>query len=150
MQPVILDALERAGPADVLVLLQPTSPLREPADVDVCVELLLATRDCPSVMTVSETSHPIEWTFKMDNGTLDPLFGWAPIQQQSQNLPRRFQPNGAVYAVRSSHLLNGGPLAGAGSAAVVIPRERGIDIDTNLDYRVAVALHAQASTAGGR
>src|ERR687888_2652879 len=57
MQPVIAHALGELGAPDVLVLLQPTSPLRRAEHVDEAVELLVAT-GADSLLSVVEGPPP--------------------------------------------------------------------------------------------
>src|ERR687888_1463258 len=56
MQPVIAHAVEELGAPEVLVLLQPTSPLRRAEHVDEAVELLLGS-GADSVVSVVEVPH---------------------------------------------------------------------------------------------
>jgi N-acylneuraminate cytidylyltransferase len=56
---VIDDVLSRRPDVDVLILLQPTSPLRAPRDVTACLETLLRH---PTAATVTTTDYPSAWT----------------------------------------------------------------------------------------
>jgi len=137
---VILDVFERVGVPDVLVLLQPTSPLRVPDDVDACVSLLLASPQCPSVVTTCTTEHPIEWTFENRHGVIEPVFGWDALTGRSQDQPLRHRLNGAVYAVRGEHLVAGGTFVSPGTQLIEMPHSRSVDIDTEADFVLAATL----------
>lgn len=138
---VVLDVLDRTGDPEIVVLLQPTSPLRLPADIDACVrELDRAPASCGSVVTVCANEHPVEWVFDHVDGELRPVFGWDATTGRSQDKGQRFRLNGAVYAVRSSALRSGAGFVGPGSRMVEMPSLRSVDIDVAADFEIAAAL----------
>ncbi len=123
---------------NTVVLLQPTSPLRNADDVRAC---LTALRSAPSAATVVGLDHPAEWTFRRDeSGVLDPMMGWESMKRRRQDASPTFTLNGAVYAARADHLRSGGELVGPGTVGVVMPRERSVDIDDELDLEWARLL----------
>ena len=58
----VLEAIERVGGYDWVVLLQPTSPLRAASDIDGCLELCSA-RKANACVSVSATSHHPYWVY---------------------------------------------------------------------------------------
>ena len=132
---VIDDLLQRRADVDTLVLLQPTSPLREAADVIACLEAL---RTHPTATTVAPADHPSAWTFTIGPGeTLVAANGsWDLTPSPSPE----FRINGAVYAARAEHLRAGGPLVGSETAAIEMPRWRSVDIDEAFDLHLARLL----------
>jgi CMP-N,N'-diacetyllegionaminic acid synthase len=134
---VVLEYLERRPDIDRLVLLQPTSPLRDESDVRRC---LAALASADSVATVTPCEHPPEWTFRMDEqGGLRPLLGWGGVRRRQDARPT-FRLNGAVYAIECDVLRHGGDLVSEGTFAVVMPPERSVDIDVELDLWIARLL----------
>ena len=86
----------------------------------------------------------MEWTFRIDEtGALSPVLGWD--LRSRQQLPAAYQLNGAVYAARTDHLRSGGRLVERGTGAVVMPSERSIDVDTELDLEIARHLATRQS-----
>jgi len=131
---VVLDALERVPGFDIVVLLQPTSPLRSAEDIDGTLNLL---RDRPSAVSVAPAAvHP--WMVYGDDGTgaLLPFVAVADgVSQRRQDLPAAWALNGAVYAAEVSWLFGNRSFVRAGETAFwPMPAERSVDIDTRDDF----------------
>jgi CMP-N,N'-diacetyllegionaminic acid synthase len=146
---VALHALAEMGqPFDLLVLLQPTSPLRETADIDACIRLV-AEGGAPSAVSVTPAAKSPWWMQSLDKaGRLSPLL--PPVDaSRRQDLPQAFVPNGAVYVVRSDWLGARRAFLGPGSVGHVMPPERSVDIDTLLDFRLAELIVADRESGPG-
>jgi N-acylneuraminate cytidylyltransferase len=123
---------------DYVVILQPTSPLRSAADIDGAIELLLE-RHADAVISVCETDHPPEWsnTLPADRSMAD-FYRPGIRSTRSQDLPRSYRLNGAVYVYSCARLLASGSLEmDDNSYAYVMPRERSVDIDSAIDFEIA-------------
>lgn len=153
---VLREYLDRRPSVEALVLLQPTSPFRDPADVEACLARL---ENAPSVVTVTALEHPPEWSFRIRaEDHLEPLKGWDALVGRRQDAPPSFRLNGAVYAVRANRLRCGHGLVDDETVAVVMPAGRSVDIDTELDLEFArllfdrghVGRSSQPSDGGGR
>ncbi len=123
---------------DIVVILQPTSPLRTPADLNGAINNLIVS-GAKSCISVCESAHPPEWTFVAgSNGFMEPVLGWAAFSSGSKKISQPFVPNGAVYVVRVKDLLTEKRIYFEnGSVPYHMPSERSIDIDTMLDFRFA-------------
>lgn len=136
---VLLDAVDRVPGHDIVVLLQPTSPLRTAADIDAVLGLMQQA-SAPSATTVTEAPcHPF-LIFGRDAGARLEAFVEPPAGQslRRQDLPAAYQLNGAVYAADLTWLRAGGALVKPGeTAALVMPPERSADIDTLADFEAA-------------
>lgn len=139
IEPALIHALDSInGSYEILVLLQPTSPLRAAIDIDGCLAALDRS-GAPSCITVSEPAKSPYWTFRMAEGDrLVPLLGHE-IGHRRQELPAAYAVNGAVYAARSDWLRRTGRFIVDETIGYVMPRERAIDIDTALDMVIAEA-----------
>lgn len=128
---VVIDAIERLPGHDVVVLLQPTSPLRAAADIDAVLESL-CRRSAEACVTVRPAEEHPYWTFRMDeDGRLAPYCTPANgIPAQRQRLPDAWCLNGAVYAARIPWFLRAKTFFGAQTIAQPMPVERSVDIDT--------------------
>ncbi|MEI7967448.1 MAG: acylneuraminate cytidylyltransferase family protein [Betaproteobacteria bacterium] len=130
---VVLDALDRLPPHDIVVLLQPTSPAREAADIDATVQRLLDAQ-APSCVSVCIAEESPYWMFSLnERAQLLPILA-RPAATRRQDLPRVFLLNGAVYAARTDALRRMGSFVGDETVAYVMPRERSIDIDSLEDF----------------
>jgi N-acylneuraminate cytidylyltransferase len=131
-------ALERRY--DYLVLLQPTSPLRETADIDGAI-LACHERDAPSCVSLSRVDKNPGWMFTIDGDTLlHPFFPAGKIPARRQDSAPVFALNGAVYVARPELLERTGDFIGPGTIGYVMPRERSLDIDDEFDLKLAVLL----------
>ncbi|GAB6052567.1 acylneuraminate cytidylyltransferase family protein [Magnetospira thiophila] len=144
MEPVLLDALDRLPETyDLLVLMQPTSPLCVAADIDdslrKCVD-----RGANSVVTVTELAKSPYRAFKLDEQEQLVRLLPPPKGGQRQELPISYAVNGAVYVVRVDHLREYGKLIDGETLGLVVPQERSVDIDTLLDFRLAELILAGA------
>ncbi|MGD2119553.1 MAG: acylneuraminate cytidylyltransferase family protein [Chromatiales bacterium] len=137
---VLLHAVNELPDYDIIVVLQPTSPLRRTQDIDVALELMLQENasSCVSVTLVSKSPH---WSYSMNADlTLRPLLSAAEQQHQRQQLPDAYALNGAVYAITRAHLLEQQALVNEDTVAYVMPKQQSIDIDDEIDFRCAEAL----------
>jgi CMP-N,N'-diacetyllegionaminic acid synthase len=139
MLDVIRHALEHVEPCDVLVLLQPTSPLRRPGQVDQAVRLLLES-GADTVVSVVEVPHRYEPSSLMElrDGRL--VARSEPSTRQAKEL--LYARNGpAILAVRPSGLGDG--LYGGNVVGYVMDERDSLDIDTAHDLELAEALLAE-------
>jgi CMP-N,N'-diacetyllegionaminic acid synthase len=83
---------------DTLILLQPTSPLRSSKHIDEAIELYVQ-KNANCVISVFEPAHtPIKAYIEEDDGSITGLFSKGAPYSRRQDLPRAYQPNGAIYA----------------------------------------------------
>jgi N-acylneuraminate cytidylyltransferase len=136
----VLDALERVGGYDVVVLLQPTSPLRTPADIDECVRLLVSSGApaCVSVTRCEEHPYWMYWVApdrRLQRIVPDDVGGIA----RRQDLPTAYMINGAVYAASVQWLRSSATFLSPETIGYVMPPQRSLDIDTESDIQLAEA-----------
>lgn len=134
---VVLDALERCPGYDIVVLLQPTSPLRTASDIDAALKSMI-DRQAPSCVSVCEAAeHP--WLMFREDGAGRLGAYCAPPEEASlrrQDLPPVYVLNGAVYAVEAARLAATRRFFIAGETVpYVMPIEKSHDIDTWDDLR---------------
>lgn len=136
---VVRDVLDHVPRPDAVVLLQPTSPLRQAGDVDRCVGEHLRHGDHPPVVSVTALDHPVEWTFEVSDGRLvaPSVGGWPTTGRRSQDLPTRWRLNGAVYVCSTEWLESGSAVVGPATLVVEMDRRRSVDIDTEDDLQWA-------------
>lgn len=135
----VLHALEQLPQYDSVLLLQPTSPLRSTEDINAC--LSLATQQhAQSVVSVTEAdTHPY-WTYRLTKDqTISRFIDAEPIARR-QDLPQAFALNGALYFAKANWLRSSGNLVGTETLAYVMSKERSVDLDTPLDWKLAELL----------
>ena len=122
---------------DLMVLLQPTSPLRRAGDIDDALERYLASGAKTCVSVCETDKHPYWMVTMTENGAVRQLFSPEQIPDRRQDAPPVFALNGAIYIAPTDHLVAGGELIVPGTLGYVMPKERSFDIDTELDLRLA-------------
>jgi N-acylneuraminate cytidylyltransferase len=121
---------------DILVLLQPTSPLRTSIDIDNAIDTFI-NNDCESVISVSELEHSPYWSLKLKNNFLTPNFGEKYFKMRRQELPKLYSPNGAIFISTPEYLRTNKTFYSKKALPYIMPSERSIDIDTELDFKMA-------------
>jgi CMP-N,N'-diacetyllegionaminic acid synthase len=120
---------------DYLLLLQPTSPLRNSADIDAVIDVAM-NDDLDSVVSVCESpAHPY-WMKKIDaSGRLQAFLPEVDMGTHRQQLPKVYVVNGAIYMARRELLLKRGTFYTDRTFGYVMPPDRSIDIDEMADLR---------------
>lgn len=123
----------------LVVLLQPTSPLRNAQDIDNAIELFLKN-DCESVVSVCEVEHSPYWGFEIENRYLKPIFGGKYLNMRRQDLPKVYTPNGAIYVSTPEILRKYKSFYCSKTIPYIMPPERSVDIDNEIDFMLAELL----------
>lgn len=139
MEPVF-HALKQLPGYEYVVLLQPTSPLRQAEDIDACLIECLDP-DTPACVSVVETVKSPYWMYSLnDKGRLDPLLKNNPGYERRQDTPKTFALNGAVYTAKTAFFLEKMAFVTEFTKAYVMPDERSLDMDSELDFVYAELL----------
>lgn len=126
------------GPVDVVVLLQPTSPLRRGAHIDAAVRLLQGS-GADSVVSVVEVPHHFTPAslMSLDSGRLSP-YGGGTTAVRRQDKPVLYARNGpAVLAMRRGALTAFDSLYAGDCRPLIMRPEESIDVDTHWDLALA-------------
>jgi len=130
----VLHALELLPDYDYVVLLQPTSPLRRVEDIDGCIELCL-TKQADSCVSVTETDKSPYWMYTLAaDAVMLPVIPTEKQITRRQDAPAVYALNGAVYVARTAWLRKSKSFVMANTVAYPMPKERALDIDTELDF----------------
>lgn len=108
---------------DVSILLEPTSPLRQPADLVATMEALFGGA-FHGAATVSPTPahYAPQKTLTVDDGRVGFLLEEGARTARRQEVPPLYHRNGLCYALRREPFLDGAPILGDRCAAVVVDR----------------------------
>lgn len=127
---------------DYVMILQPTAPLREAADITAAVELLLQKNvdSVVSVCAVSEHYNP-HWQMNVDEqGNMSIFTGedFAHIVTRRQELPKTYMRNGSVYVFKTGLLFDtkNPSFYGNTVAAHIMDERKSINIDTLADWEI--------------
>ena len=134
---VVRHVLETRGMADrIVVLLQPTSPLRTAAQIDACIEPV-AIGAARSAMTVTAVEHHPGKAVVIENGLVEPFTNDADIEARRQTMKEVYRQNGAVYAIGARDFIEHDRFYLRPCHAVVVPAEDSIDIDSETQLMLA-------------
>ena len=123
---------------DSVCLLQPTSPLRTSEDIKEANTLF--EKASVAVISVCEVEHSPLWCNTLpDDGSLEDFIK-KENNKQRQSSGKYYRLNGAIYFVRTDALHEDCFLYREGSYAYVMAQEKSIDIDSELDFKLAEIL----------
>lgn len=144
---VVLHALQNLEETyDYVVLLQPTSPLRSQQDIDSCIEEC-HKKNAPSCVTVSTAEKNPFWMYFLDKDKhMQAVIDTSSRPGRRQELPTAYALNGAVYVVNREWFQKTGTFVTDETIAQIMPKERSIDIDTELDLTIFRCLVNSART----
>jgi CMP-N,N'-diacetyllegionaminic acid synthase len=137
---VVIHAIQNLPDYDIILLLQPTSPLRTSTHIDEALAVFVDKKaeNCISVTRVSENPH---WMFKLDEGLRLRKFVEArSLVQRRQDLEPLYIPNGAIYIIKSELVEKSQSLILDNAVAYEMDSETSVDIDTEIDLQVAKIL----------
>jgi len=124
-----------------IILLQPTSPLRNEEDIRNAFRLYNDTeknsgRD--TVVSVCEVDHPTAWVGSVRE---DMSFQGAKLlNKRSQDYEKEYRLNGAIYVDSVVQLLEIQSLFTEKLIGSIMPRVRSIDIDEEVDFKICEGL----------
>jgi len=142
---VVLHAIhmvEKSGRVfDIVVLLEPTSPLREPQDIHGALEKMLAA-DAGAVVSVcrAESTHPAFMFRQGEDFRLSPFLERSPTGLRRQEIEPLFFLDGTVYASRIDVLRTKRSFYHSDTVAYEVPKWKSLEIDDLDDFQMVEAL----------
>ena len=126
---------------DYIVLLQPTSPLRNKKHIDEAIELL-NEKDANAVISVCETEHSPLWCNILDEDlNMSNFLPKEVLNKRSQDLPKYYRINGAIYICKTEELLkNKGFFIKENIYAYKMDKKDSVDIDDEMDFIIATEI----------
>jgi CMP-N,N'-diacetyllegionaminic acid synthase len=126
---------------DYLVLLQPTSPLREPHHIaEACSAITKSNLDGASLVSVCDVGaiHPARMKIIDKNGLLKNLSGLEfEDMRPRQQLPTIYIRNGAIYINRIIDIMENNRILSPNCIPYVMTKDESINIDTIDDVSLA-------------
>lgn len=131
-----IDMLELKGERfDVLILLQPTQPLRTSDDIDAAIECFFERGECSLVSVSLAEDHPLLLRTVDAKGNARPLLNENSTCRR-QDMKDYYKVNGCIYINRISEL-SGETSFNDNQAAFVMKPEHSVDIDEMKDICLA-------------
>ena len=123
---------------DYIVLLQPTSPLRNEKHIDEAIELL-EEKQADAIVSVCEMDHSPLWSNTLpEDGNMRGFLREEILNKRSQDLEKYYRLNGAVYICKTDKLLeNKSFFLKDNIFAYIMDRKSSIDIDEEIDFLFA-------------
>jgi CMP-N-acetylneuraminic acid synthetase len=119
---------------EIVILLQPTHPIRDPQDIIRAIELFKAS-DADALFSLVRTE---EMRGTVENGLFKPE---VPLPRRKQQEPERFKNTGSFYFFRPElTFLTGEPFGKRILPYVLSRPELEIDIDSSADLKMAECL----------
>ena len=129
------------GEYDYIVLLQPTSPLRNEKHIDEAIELLNA-KEADAIVSVCEMDHSPLWSNTLPASlSMEGFLREEVKNKRSQDLDKYYRINGAIYICKTDELLKQNTLfLDKNIFAYVMNRKSSIDIDDEIDFKLVEVL----------
>ena len=132
--------------ADIVIILRPSSPIRDPADIDGVIQTMMDNPHAHSCLSVIEAEKsPYKMLRETNDGTVVPLVTCEVPDQLNaarQTLPRALQQTGAIHGIRGEVAVRDNTVIGS----IIVPYEPKlktvIDIDSLEDFAKAEQILA--------
>jgi CMP-N-acetylneuraminic acid synthetase len=132
--------LRNAGETvDVFLSLPPTSPLRSTGDVECCLDLL-SSSEADIVITVREAERSPYFNMVRRTNVGEVRLAVEGRYHRRQDVPKLFDVTTVAYAARADFVMKSSRIFDGRVRAVLVPRERALDIDTRFDMAIAEVL----------
>jgi N-acylneuraminate cytidylyltransferase len=129
----------------LVVLLQPTSPLRRPAHI-VRAVTMLEESEATSVVSVVELPRHLspDYVMRIEDGVLRPFLADGLRITRRQDARPAYVRDGTVYAFRPETLERFGDIYGDDCRPLLIPADESLSIDSPADWDAAERMLARA------
>ena len=128
---------------DYIIEIRATSPLKTTEDIDGCIERLIETgADSVIGVTALEDHHPARAKWLDEQGRIRDFVPEPQSGRRQDLTPKAYVRNGTIYALKRDAVMGpDGKLFGHEfSLGYEMPAERSVNIDTELDWKLAELL----------
>ena len=133
--------------ADIVIILRPTSPIRDPEDIDGLIQMMIENPDAHSCLSVVEAEKsPYKMLKRQSNGFIVPLIKCEVPDQLNaarQTLPEALQQTGAIHGIRGPIAIKHNTVIGSLILAYEPKYKSVIDIDSLEDFAKAEQILKQ-------
>ena len=124
---------------DYIVELMCTNPMKTVEDIDASIEKLISTK-ADSVIAVHqlEDHHPARIKKIINDKITDFCITEIPESRRQDLKPDAYIRSGSIYALKRDYLMIDGKRYGSdNSRPYILPQERAVNIDTEIDFMTA-------------
>ena len=131
---VVIHALDHFPDYQVVMVLQPTSPLRSADQIEAAVGLF-AESGAPACVSVRAVDDSPYWMYRMHaDGRLDPVIDSPALICRRQDLPAVYSLNGAIYIAKTDWFRRTRSFLSRETIGFPMPTHSSLDIDTQSDF----------------
>lgn len=132
---------ERGETYDAIVMLEPTSPLRKPEDIDHAITQFLAHPTCDSLVSVGQVhmEHP-RIVKRIESGFVKPYLPETDSVYRRQQLEPAYFPYGVIYIATREFYLRAKCFYGDRTIPYVLDRWQNYEVDDHDDLTVCEAM----------
>lgn len=127
---VIEEEIKKNQEFDYIVLLQPTSPLRDAKNIDEAFDILFKN-NATALISVSEIDNKILKAFKENEfGYLEGISNNEYPFVRRQDLPKTYLSNGAIYIIETNEFMKNETFLSNKAVSFIMKEDISLDIDT--------------------
>ena len=126
---------------DYVILLQPTSPLRNEKHISAAIRILEKKRADALISVYKDKANPNWSNFLPKNFSMENFFKKKSLDKKNYNFNNYYRLNGAIYICKINKFLKEKSFfLKKNIYAFEMSQEESIDIDTEFDFKIAKAL----------
>jgi len=127
---------------DYIVLLEPTSPLRDTTDIDDAIEILLGSQKMSSIVGISKTEvqNPIFLVEKNKNGSLVSYETKDIESTRRQDIEDVFFLEGTIYISRIDEYISKKTFYHCDTIGYEVPKWKSLEVDDIYDFEMVKAI----------
>ncbi len=135
---VVKHVIKNLESYEYIVLLQPTSPLRDSSHIDEAIELL-ENKNADAIISVCEMDHSPLWSNTLnENLSMQDFLNKDVLQKRSQDLDKYYRLNGAIYICKTKRFIEESSFfLKKNIYAYVMDVQNSVDIDKRIDLESA-------------
>jgi len=124
----------------LMILLQPTSPLRKTEDINHAIDLFFEKNGKAIISVCDAGHHPYWFNTIPENLSMATFIRVEVMNKNRQELPLFYRLNGAIYLSDIDYLKKNSGFYGKDTYAYIMSQETSIDIDNLIDFKLAEIL----------